>query len=80
MTNVLKAIYDRLHPQPDTDNLHQSTPETRAEASEAVAKANTDLNDIIRREPTVTAIAGRLRVQMDRNHFAELIEASMRKA
>lgn len=80
MTNVLKALYDHFHPQPADDNLHLSTPETRAEASSALSKANTDLNDVIRREPTVTALAGKLRIQMERNHFAELITASMRKA
>lgn len=77
MTNVLKLIYDRLHPAVP-EEIHLSTPETQAEATTALRKANTDLNDVIRREPTVLAVAGRLRIQMERNHFAELIQASMR--
>lgn len=76
--SLFQRIYDRLHP--DTSDAVHSTPETRAEAADALAKANTDLNDVIRREPRVTALVGQLRDQLDRNHFGELVEASMRRS
>jgi len=78
MFNPLKVIYDRLHPAPSVEPV--STPESRAEATEALAKASTDLNAIIRREPRITAVATKLRDQAERNHFGELVEASMRRA
>lgn len=74
--NLLKTIYDRLHPAPPA-GVPLSTPETHAEAENALAKANTDLNEIIQQEPVVTAITGKLRSQMYQNHFTELVEASM---
>jgi hypothetical protein len=56
-----------------------STPETRSEAEEALRKADTDLKDVIQKEPKVTALVSQLRSQMERNHFGELVEASMRR-
>lgn len=74
--SLFKSLYDKLHPAP-AKGEPLSTPETRAEAENALKKANTDLNDVIRKEPKVTELVGQLRTQMDRNHFGELVEASM---
>lgn len=76
--SLFKNIYDRLHPAPPGADL--STPESRAEAEIALRKANTDLNEVIRKEPKVRELVGQLQSQMDRNHFGELVEASMRRA
>lgn len=77
--SLLKSLYDKLHPAPPRGS-DLSTPETRAEAENALKKANTDLNDVIRKEPKVRELVGQLQSQMDRNHFGELVEASMRRA
>lgn len=77
--SLFKSIYDRLHPAPP-EGVPLSTPETQQEAQQALKKANTDLTEVIRREPRVTELANQLRGQMDRNHFGELVEASMRRA
>lgn len=75
--SLFTKLYDKLHPAPST-GAPLSTPETRAEAQNALKKANTDLNDVIRKEPKVTALVVQLRDQMDRNHFGELIEVTMK--
>lgn len=75
--SVLKTLYNRLHPAPV--GLLRSTSESRAEAESALCKSLTDLNDVIRKEQGVNELVGQLRDQMDRNHFGELVEASMRR-
>jgi hypothetical protein len=78
MINPVKAVYDWLHPAPETVPL--TSPESRAEADSALAKASTDLNNIIRQKSAVTALSSKLLDQGERNHFGELVEASMRRA
>lgn len=75
--SLIKDLYNRLHPAPPKGEP-LSTPETRAEAEDALKKANTDLNDVIRKEPKVRELVGQLRDQLDRNHFGELIDMTMR--
>lgn len=75
--NLLKRFYDRMHPAPVTPAY--STPASRLEATSAVAQARRDLNAVVSREPKVTEISGALARELERNHFAELIEASMRR-
>lgn len=75
--SLIKDLYNRLYPAPPKGEP-LSTPETRAEAEDALKKANLDLNEVIRREPKVTELVGQLRDQLDRNHFGELIDMTMR--
>lgn len=75
--SIIKAIYNKLHPLEPTEPL--STPATQAEAASALKQANTDLVEVIRKEPVVNELVEQLRAQMDRNHFGELVEASMRR-
>jgi hypothetical protein len=75
---LFKNLYNRLHPASPTPQF--STEKSRAEASTALKKTSTDLNEIIQRAPEVHALATELREQRDRNHFAELLEASMKRA
>ena len=75
---ILKTIYNKLHPAPHEKPL--STPETQAEAEAALKQANIDLNTVIRKEPVVNELVEQLRSQLDRNHFGDLVEASMRRA
>lgn len=75
--SILKTIYNKLHPVEETEPL--STPETQAEAASALKQASTDLVEVIRKEPVVNELVEQLRAQMDRNHFGELVEASMRR-
>lgn len=77
--SLFKSLYNKLHPEsPPGDDA--STPETRAEAADALQKASTDLNAAINRNPQVAEVASALRDQLERNHFGELVEASMRRA
>ena len=75
--SILKTIYNRLHPAEEIEPL--STPESQAEAASALKQANTDLVEVIRKEPVVNELVEQLRAQMDRNHFGELVEAAMRR-
>lgn len=77
--SLLKSLYDKLHPAPPAGET-PSTPETRAEAETALEKANTDLTAVIDRKSQVAEVASKLRDQLERNHFGELVEASMRRA
>lgn len=76
--SLIKWAYDKLHPAEPTPQL--STTKTQAEASEALQKANTELGEIIQHAVKVQEIARELIAQRERNHFADLVEASMRKA
>ena len=76
--SILKTIYNRLHPAEEIEPL--STPESQAEAASALKQANIALNTVIRKEPVVDELVEQLRSQLDRNHFGELVEASMRRA
>ena len=76
--SILKTIYNRLHPAEEIEPL--STPESQAEAASALEQANVALNTVIRREPVVNELVEQLRSQLDRNHFGDLVEASMRRA
>lgn len=76
MMGLLKRIYDNFHPPVKSKEL--STPETQSEAAMALAKANTDLTAVQAQEPRVKAVVNELREKRERNHFAEMLEASMR--
>lgn len=76
--SILKTIYNRLHPAEEIEPL--STPESQAEAEVALKQANIALNTVIRKEPVVNELVEQLRSQLDRNHFGDLVEASMRRA
>lgn len=73
---ILKNLYDWLHPKPEEPET--STSETKAEAEDAVKRAITDLHDIIERQPMVSNLVSKSKDQLERNHFGELVEASMR--
>lgn len=76
--SLLKRLYNKLYPAPARgENL--STPETRAEAADAIQRANSELNAVFGRKPQVAEVASKLRDQLERNHFGELVEASMRR-
>lgn len=74
--SFLKSLYNKLHPAPVT-GAPASTPGSRQEAAEALQKADTDLHAVISQKPGVDALTGQLKSQLERNHFAELLTASM---
>lgn len=73
---LLKTVYDKLHPAPET--MVHTSPETRAEVMDAQARAIDDLQAVVQNEPQISAVVGSLHEQLIRNHFGELVEASMR--
>lgn len=75
---LLKTIYNKFHPP--VDSVPLSTPESQNEAAMALARANTDLTAIVGQEDRVNEVVAKLKSQHERNHFAEMLEASMRPA
>jgi hypothetical protein len=76
--SVLKRLYDKLHPA--IDNSTHSTIRSRQEAQHAAEKASADLDAVRKRDTATQAVVASLKSQLDRNHFGELVEASMRRA
>lgn len=75
MNWIVKA-WNRLHPATPTPMY--STEETRQEAQEARESATQALQVVTDRAPLVERLTDALREQRERNHFADLIEVSMR--
>lgn len=75
---MLRWLYDWIHPKPAV--VAHSTDETQAQAKAAIVTAQDDLESAQRRAETTRRITRTLATQGDRNHFAELVEASMRSA
>lgn len=73
---LLKTMYDWLHPKPVEPPT--VTAETQALADQAVANAITDLRVARQGSTAVTDLVSKIEDQLIRNHFAELVEASMR--
>lgn len=73
---ALKKMYDWLHPKPVEPPT--TTAETKTLAEEAVAKATADLRSAQDNRPGVTDLVSKIENQLARNHFGELLEASMR--
>lgn len=82
MTRFLSRIWDRLHPDtsPNPDTGPVTTSESQLEAKNALESAQTTLDRVIGNKPGIFAKAESLRIEAQRNHFAELIEAAMRGA
>lgn len=74
---LLKKMYDLLHPKP-VEEPPTTTAETQALADEAVQRAISDLHEIIERKPEITNLVSKSKDQLERNHFGELVAASMR--
>ncbi len=75
MNWIVKA-WNRLHPT--TPTTEHSTEETRSEARQAVETAAVELQAVNDRAPLVERLTNALREQGERNHFAEMLEATMR--
>jgi hypothetical protein len=73
---ILKTIYDWLHPKPVEPPT--TTAETQAQAEEAVQRALADLNDAQERRTEVRVLVSKSADQLARNHFGEMVAASMR--
>ena len=73
---ILKTVYDWLHPKPSEPPT--TTAETQTLAEKAVLSAITDLRSAQDNRPKVENLVSESQNQLDRNHFAELVEASMR--
>ena len=75
---VLRWLYDLIHPKAPL--VVHTTDASHAEAKAAVSSAEDGLAHAVMRGETTSRVTEALRNQGDRNHFAELIEASMRSA
>lgn len=75
---MLGKIWNKLYPPVPTEE--HSTAETQAQASAALARAGRDYDTAVKNEPQVQSIVEKLRRQGERNHFGEMLEASMRKS
>lgn len=69
-------VWDSIHPDMQHDAL--STPTSRAAAFDAVADAQGSLDRARGNKPSILEKVAALKSQRDRNHFAELIEVTMR--
>lgn len=74
--SFLVDLYNKLHPAPKTEQY--STPETKELSARALEKADGDYILVQEKEHRVALVASQLRAQRERNHFAELIERTMR--
>lgn len=74
---MLRGLLAKLYP-PIHDTC--STDETRAQAQEALKVSKDNYHEIVANTPNVTEVVMALREQGERNHFAELLEASIRKS
>ena len=75
---VLRWLYDLIHPKPTP--AEHTTEVSKAEAKAAVVDAEDSLTLSRIRAERSAHVSRTLVSQADRNHFAELIEASMRSA
>lgn len=73
---ILKKMYDWLYPKPVEPPA--TTAATQALADQAVSNAITDLRDAVGRKEEVRSLVSKIEDQIARNHFGELVEASMR--
>lgn len=73
---ILKSMYDWLHPKPAEPPT--TTAEMQVQADEAVASAISDLHDAQANRSQVADLVSKSQDQLNRNHFGELVEASMR--
>ncbi|WNN95019.1 hypothetical protein SEA_MAGRITTE_42 [Microbacterium phage Magritte] len=73
---ALKKMYDWLHPKPVEPPT--TTAETGILAEKALAKATADLQSAQEKRPEVTILVSKIEDQLARNHFGEMLEASMR--
>ena len=74
--SVLNTMWNLLHPKPPTATL--STPMTQAQARGAIVAAQGDLDRARDNKAAIHIKVSALKEQRNRNHFAELIEATMR--
>lgn len=73
---LLKSMYDWLHPKPVEPPT--TTAEMQAIANQAIVSAITDLRSAQGNRPVVANLVSKSEDQLTRNHFGELVEASMR--
>jgi hypothetical protein len=75
-SKALNAVWDAIHPEPPTTTL--STPTTQAQARVAIEDAQDALDAAKSNTTFIFEKVVALREQRDRNHFAEMIELTMR--
>lgn len=75
---MFKRLYQKILPA-GIDKLF-STEDSRKEAVDAETRAARDLETAVARKKEVTEVATQLRLQRERNSFADLIERTMRGA
>lgn len=73
---ILKTMYDWLHPKPVEPPT--TTDEMQALADQAVVNAVSDLRDARDNRTKIKSLVSKNDAQLARNHFGELVEASMR--
>ncbi len=71
----MKNLYYWLHPK--QDEVPTTTSETQAQADSAVQRAIADLSEAKERLPLVNDLVTKNLDQVARNHFGELVQASM---
>jgi len=73
---MFRNFWKRLDPSADTGS--HSTLETQTEAMQAKTQAAASLREARAQKPFVDYLVNELQEQIDRNHFGELIEFTMR--
>jgi len=73
---MLSRFWKKTDPNADTGS--HSTLETQTEAMQAKDQAAASLREVKAQKPFVDSLVKELRTQVDRNHFGELLEATMR--
>jgi len=58
----------------------KTTPDSRAEAKQAITRADNAIVEATKRGPEVKTVVGQVKYQTDTNHFGEMIDKSMRPA
>lgn len=67
-----------LKTDPKADTMPLSTVATQTEAAKAKTNAEASLREVKAQKPLVDELVSKLHAQKDRNHFGELLEATMR--
>lgn len=76
---MLRWMYDKIVPHGPVAP-EPSTPGTQSQASQAVRESSQNLRRAHANGPRVATLAGDLRDQRTRNHFAEMLQETMRRA
>lgn len=75
---MLKWFYDKFHSKDEYTSPLMTDANTQLEAKVAVQEANDKYDQAVATTPRVNEIVSALHDQRERNHFAEMIERTMK--